>query len=57
MTEAWSVRDAGHSELVLGDNPQRWGGERGGRGLQDRGGTCVSVADSYQCMTKTTTIL
>ena len=37
MTEAWSVRDAGHSELVLWDNPERWGGERGGRGLQDGG--------------------
>ena len=28
---------AGHSELVLWNNPERWGGEEGGRGVQDEG--------------------
>ena len=28
---------AGHSELVLWNNPESWGGEEGGRGVQDEG--------------------
>ena len=34
------MHDAGHSKLVLWDNPEGWGGEGGGRGVQD-GGTHV----------------
>ena len=29
--------EAGHSKLVLRDNPERWGGEGGERGAQDGG--------------------
>ena len=28
------MRDAGHSELVLWDNPEGWGGEGGERGFR-----------------------
>ena len=34
------MHEAGHSKLVLWDNPEGWGGEGGGRGVQD-GGTHV----------------
>ena len=36
--------------------PEGSGGEGGGRRDRD-GNTCISKADSCQCMTKTTTIL
>ena len=32
MTSANSMHEAGHSKLVLWDNPEGWGGEGGGRG-------------------------
>ena len=38
------------------DDPEGWDGEGGGRGVQD-GDTCTPMADSCQCMAKTTTIL
>ena len=50
------MHEAGHSKPVLGDNPEEWGGERGGRGHSGWGDTCVPVADSCQCTAKTTTI-
>ena len=56
MTSASSMHEAGHSKLVLWDNLEGWGGEEGGRGIQDEG-TCAPMADSCQCMAKTTTIL
>ena len=34
-------------------DPERWEGEGGGRGDN----TCKSMADSCQCMAKTTTVL
>ena len=37
---AISVHEAGHSKLVFWDNPEGWGGEEGGRGVQV-GGTPV----------------
>ena len=37
------------------DDPEGWGGEGGGRGVQN-GGQCTLMADSCQCMAKTTTI-
>ena len=37
MTSASSMSEAGHSKLVLWDNPERWGGEGRGRGVQDGG--------------------
>ena len=44
------------SGLVHWDDPEGWDGEGGRRGVQD-GNTCKSMADSCQCMAKTTTIL
>ena len=46
MTGASSMREAGHSKLVLWDNPEGLGGEVGGRGVWDGGDTCTPVADS-----------
>ena len=37
MTRASSMRDTGHSEPVVRDNPEGWGGEGGGRAAQDGG--------------------
>ena len=37
MTSVSSVHEAGHSKLVHWDNAEGWGGEGGGRGVQDRG--------------------
>ena len=40
------------------ENPEGSGGEGGGGGGGiGMGNTCKSMADSYQCMAKTTTIL
>ena len=46
------------SGLVHWDDPEGWDGEgdRGGAGFR-MGNTCKSMADSGQCMAKTTTIL
>jgi len=57
MTNSSSIHKAGHSKLVLWDNPERWG--TGGGGAEDSGrrDTCTPMADSCQCMAKTTTIL
>ena len=50
------MHETGHSKLVSWDNPEgRMGREVGGGfGMGD---TCTPVADSGQCMAKTTTIL
>ena len=40
MTSVGLMHEAGHLKLVLWDNPEGWGGEGGGRGIQD-GGTHV----------------
>ena len=45
------MHETGCSGLVHWDNPEGWDGEGGG----DSGGT--PMADSCQCMSKTTTIL
>jgi len=37
-------------------DPEGWNGEGDGRGVQ-MGDTCIPIADSCQCMAKTTTIL
>ena len=36
MTSVSSMNEAGHLRL-LWDNPERWGGEGAGRGVQDEG--------------------
>ena len=56
MNSPSSVHEAGHSKLVLWDNPEGWSGEACERGVQDEG-TRTPMADSCRCMTKTTTIL
>ena len=37
ITSASSMHGAGYSKLVLWDNAEGWGGEGGGRGVQDGG--------------------
>ena len=49
--------DAGHSKPVLRDNQQGWGGEKGGRGVQEGRDTRMPVADSYQCTVRAITVL
>ena len=49
-----SMHETGHSGLVHWDDPEGWDGERGGFRMGD---TCTPMADSCQCMAKTTTIL
>ena len=48
---ATSMRKAGHPKPVLWDNPEAWGGEGGGREVQD-GGThvylCLIHVDVWQ---------
>ena len=51
-----SMRDTGCSGLVHWDDPEGWNGAGGGRGVQD-GEYMYAMADSCQCMAKTTTIL
>ena len=40
------MHETGYSKPVFWDNPEGWGGEGGGRGVQDRGDTCIPMADS-----------
>ena len=56
MTSGNLMHEAGQSKPVLWDNPVGWCGREvvGGSGW---GNTCVPVADSCQCMAKTTMIL
>ena len=44
--------DTGNPKLVLCDNLEGWGGEGGGRGVQEGGDTCMPKADLYWCMQK-----
>ena len=53
MTSRSLMHEAGHSKLVLWDNPEGRGGEGGGGG-SGWGDTCIPMADSCQCMAKTT---
>ena len=39
-TSESSRHEAGHPKLVFWNNPEGWGGKRGGRGILDRG-SCV----------------
>ena len=43
-------------QAVHWDDPEGWDEEEGGRGVQD-GNTSTPMADSCQCMAKTTTVL
>ena len=48
--------ETGHSKPVHWDNPEGWVGEGGGRGF-GMGDTRTLMADSCQCMAKTTTMV
>ena len=48
--------ETGCPGLVHCDDPEGWDGEGSGRGVQG-GDTGTLMADSWQCMTKTITIL
>ena len=56
MISASSMQEAGHSKPVLWDNPEGWGGEGGGKGVQDEGNTVIPLAGSCRCMAKPTTV-
>ena len=45
------MHETGCSGLVHWDDPEGWGWEGGGRGVQDRD-TCTPMANSCQCMAK-----
>ena len=49
--------DAGNPKPVLCDNLEGWGGEGGGKEIQEWGDTCMSMADSYWCMADAIMIL
>ena len=51
ITSPGSMHDTGCSGLVHCDDPEGWGGDGGGRGLQV-GDTCTHMVDSSQCMAK-----
>ena len=57
MTSPSFMHETRHSKPVNWDNPEGWDGEGDARQVQDRGDTCTHMADSCQCMAKTTTIL
>ena len=50
------MHDTGCSGPEHWDDPEGWDGEGGG-GKGQEGNTCTPMADSCQCMAKTTTIL
>ena len=50
-----SMHETGCSGMVHCDDPEGWNGEVGG-GFR-MGNTCTPMADSCECMAKTTTIL
>ena len=50
------MHEAGCSGLMHWGDPEGWDGEGGGREGQD-GKHMYTMADSYECMAKTTTIL
>ena len=41
MTSASSMHEAGNPKRVLWDNPEGWGGEGDGMGIQDGGHMCT----------------
>ena len=51
------MHEAGHPKPVLWNYPERSGEEGGGRGVQDGEHMYTPMADSCECMAKTTTIM
>ena len=56
ITSPGSMHETGCSGPVHWDDPEGWDGEGVG-GRVRMGNTCTPMADSCQCMAKTTTIL
>ena len=56
ITSPSSKHETGHSKPVHWDNAEGWAGDGSGGGF-GMGDTWTSVADSCQCMAKTSTIL
>ena len=56
ITSPGSMHKIECSELLNWDDPEGWDWEGGDRGFR-MGNTCTPMADSHQCMAKTTTIL
>ena len=56
MTSPSLMHETGHSKPVHWDNPEGWDG-MGEVGSEGWGDTCTPMADSCECMAKTTTIL
>ena len=50
------MQETGCSGLVHWDDPEGWDGEGGGGGGARMGNICTPMADSCQCMAKTTKI-
>ena len=57
MTSASLMHEAGHPKLVFCDNPEGWGGEGGGRGVQDGRGHMYTCGQFMLMYGKTITIL
>ena len=55
ITSPCSMPETGHSGPVHWDNPEGWDGKGNGTGVQDEGHV-YTMADSCECMAKTTTI-
>ena len=51
------MHETGHSKLLHWGNPEGWDEEGNGGGGWGQGDTYIAMADSCQCMAKTTTIL
>ena len=52
-----SMHETGRSGPVHWDDPEGWDEEGGGGAAVPDGDTCTPMADSCQCMAKTTIIL
>ena len=55
MTSSNLIHKAGHSKLVLWDNPEGWDGVGGEKEAQEGGDICILTADSHCCMAETKT--
>ena len=52
MTSAGLMHEADHSKPLLLDNSEGWGGEEGGRGVQDWGARTVEFSSvAHSCPT------
>ena len=57
MASASLMHETGHPKPVLSDNLEEWGGEGGGRGVQDGGGHMYTCGQFMLMYGKTITIL